>query len=534
MPAFEEGSVPSGKPDARQPFEGNSMPKTSAKKTAKAPARAGLRAKSPAPKRKILFVASEVVPFAKTGGLADVVGSLPRALMQLGCEVAVVLPKYKNISPEKYKLKLEIKDMAVPMGMGEMSTDILSTRLGDTHGTVYFVRNDRYFDRDGFYGTPEGDYHDNAERFAFFSRAVLEMLKALNWYPEVLHLNDWQTGLVAAYLKTLYRSQPPFDSMKSLFTIHNMAYQGLFPKYILPMTGIGWEEFQHEKLEFYDQVNFLKAGLVYSDALNTVSERYAQEIQTDEFGHGLQGVLKARSTDLYGIVNGIDNDEWNPATDKEIPAQYTAKNHEKKVASKKKLLKEQGLQFHPDTPVIGLISRLTDQKGLDLVAEIIEEFLGMDVQFVVLGTGEPKYHTLLEGLKSRFPDKLAVALKFDNRLAKLIYAGSDMFLMPSRFEPCGLGQMIAMKYGTIPLVRATGGLADTVENLSPDGKKGTGFVFENYRSDELLFTIKRAVEAFHQPKLWGGLIERAMKRDFSWDASARKYLELYERIIKGH
>ena len=482
-------------------------------------------------KRRVFFVSPEIVPFAKTGGLADVVGSLPRALMKLGCECSVVMPKYRSISPEKYKLKLEIKGLAVPMGMGEMGADIYSTRLGDTHGTAYFVSNDRYFDRDGFYGTAEGDFHDNAERFAFFSRAVLEMVKALNWYPEILHLNDWQTGLVAAYLKTLYQTIPPYDKMRTLFSIHNMAYQGLFPKYILPMTGIGWEEFRHEKLEFYDQINYLKAGLIYSDALNTVSERYAQEIQTDEYGHGLQGVLKARSNDLYGIVNGIDYDEWNPATDKEIPAQYTVKNHEKKEEAKKKLLQEQLLEFKPKTPVIGLISRLTDQKGFDLIAEIIEAFLSMDVQFVVLGTGEPKYHSMLSELRERFPAKLSVALKFDNRLAKLIYAGSDMFLMPSRFEPCGLGQMIAMKYGTVPIVRKTGGLADTVENLSPDGKKGTGFVFEDYRGSDLLFTIKRAIEAFHQPKLWTELVQRAMKQDFSWDASARKYLDLYNKIL---
>ena len=500
------------------------MAKTGVKKS--------IESSGPPPQRKVLFVSSEVVPYAKTGGLADVVGSLPRALMKLGCEAAVVLPKYKSISPEKYKMKLEIRGLAVPMGMGEVNADIYSTRLGDTQGTVYFIQNDRYFDRDGFYGTAEGDYHDNAERFAFFSRAVLEMVKAINWIPDIFHLNDWQSGLAAVYLKTLYEKIPGFTAARSLFSIHNMAYQGLFPKYILPMTGIGWEEFKPEKLEFYDQVNYLKAGLVYSDALNTVSERYALEIQTEEYGHGLQGVLKDRTKDLYGIVNGIDYDEWNPATDKEIPAQYTAKNHEKKIESKKKLLAEQNLKFNEETPVLGLVSRLTDQKGLDLIAEIIQEFLAMDVQFVVLGTGEPKYHALLESLKEKYPSKLAVALKFDNRLAKLIYAGSDMFLMPSRFEPCGLGQMIAMKYGTIPVVRKTGGLADTVDNLSLDGKKGTGFVFEDYKSQELLLTIQRAVEAFHQPKIWDELVQRAMKQDFSWDASAKKYRDLYEIILR--
>jgi starch synthase len=482
------------------------------------------------PKLKILFVASEVFPFAKTGGLADVVGALPQALLKLGCEVAVVMPKYKVISPEKYKLKYEINGLSVPMGMGDLNADVLSTRLGDTHAKVYFIQNDRYFDRDGLYGTPEGDYHDNAGRFAFFGRAVLELLRALDWYPDVLHLNDWQTGLIPAYLKTLYADQSSYKQLKTLFTIHNMAYQGLFPKYVLPMTGLRWEEFVHEKLEYYDQVNYLKAGLVYSDAINTVSPTYAAEIKTDEFGQGLQGVLNLRAEDLHGVLNGIDYSEWNPATDKEISAQYTVKNHDRKIESKIKLLHELGLEFRTQTPVIGLVSRLTDQKGLDLIAEAIEPFLAMDVQLVVLGTGDARYHEMFESLQARYSNKLSVNFKFDNRLAKLIYAGSDMFLMPSRFEPCGLGQLIAMKYGSIPLVRKTGGLSDTVENLSPEGKKGTGFVFENYRSEDLLFTIRRAVEAFHQPKIWKELVQRAMMKDFSWDTSAQRYLELYRHI----
>jgi starch synthase len=479
---------------------------------------------------KILLVASEIHPFAKTGGLADVVGALPPALIKLGCEVALVMPKYKMVSPEKYRLKYEINGLAVPMGMGDMSADVLSTRLGDTQVKAYFIQCDRYFDRDGLYGTPEGDYHDNAERFAFFDRSVLELLRALDWYPDVIHLNDWQTGLIPAYLKTLYADQKAYQKIKTLFTIHNMAYQGLFPKYVLPMTGLRWEEFKQEKLEFYDQVNYLKAGLVYSDAINTVSPTYADEIKTDEFGQGLQGVLNIRTAVLSGILNGIDYDEWNPATDKEIPAQYTVKNHDRKMESKVKLLNELELEFKAQTPVIGLVSRLSDQKGLDLISEIIEPFLAMDLQLVVLGTGDARYHEMLQALQQSYPKKLAVSLKYDSRLAKLIYAGSDMFLMPSRFEPCGLGQMIAMKYGSIPLVRKTGGLSDTVENLSPEGKKGTGFVFENYQSEDLLFIIRRAVEAFRQPKIWKELVQRAMMKDFSWTASARQYLDLYAHI----
>ena len=479
---------------------------------------------------KVLFVSSEAVPFAKTGGLADVAGALPGALVKLGCEVALVMPKYRSITQERTKLHLEERLIPVPMGMGDLSADILSTRLGSTHGKVYFIQNDRYFDREGLYGSPEGDYQDNAERFAFFGRAVLEMCRALKWSPDIIHLNDWQTGLIAPYLKALYANDPILAKARTLFTIHNMAYQGVFPKYFLPMTGLGWEEFTHEKMEFYDQINYLKAGLVYSNALNTVSPRYAREIQTDEFGHGLQGVLQGRTADLHGILNGVDYDEWNPATDKEIPAQYTAKNHEKKDESKRKLLAEVGLPYNAQTPVVGLVSRLVDQKGLDLIAEIIPRFLEQDAQLIVLGTGDPRYHQMFEDLHLQHPTRVSAQLKFDNRLAKLVYAGSDLFLMPSRFEPCGLGQMIAMKYGTVPVVRKTGGLADSVENLSLDGLSGNGFVFEDYKGDQFFFALKRALEAFHQPKLWKELVNRAMRADFSWDASAAKYLELYHQI----
>lgn len=479
---------------------------------------------------KVLFVSSEAVPYAKTGGLADVAGALPGALVKLGCEVALVMPKYRSITQERYKLNLEERMIPVPMGMGDLSADLLSTRLGNSHGKVYFIQNDRYFDREGLYGSSEGDYQDNAERFAFFGRAVLEMCRTLQWAPDVIHLNDWQTGLIAPYLKVLYANDKFLGKAKTLFTIHNMAYQGLFPKYFLPMTGLGWEEFTHERMEFYDQINYLKAGLVYSDALNTVSERYAREIQTDEFGHGLQGLLQKRTTDLFGILNGVDYDEWNPATDKEIPAQYTAKNHDKKAESKHKLLAEVGLPFNEKTPVVGLVSRLVDQKGLDLIAEIMPKFLEQDAQLVVLGTGDPRYHQFFEDLKRQHPTRVAAELKFDNRLAKLIYAGSDLFLMPSRFEPCGLGQMIAMKYGTVSVVRKTGGLADSVENLSLDGLTGNGFVFDEYLGDQLFFALRRALEAFRQPKLWKELVNRAMKADFSWDASAAQYLEHYRKI----
>jgi len=488
-------------------------------------------------KLRILIVASEVIPYAKTGGLADVAGALPKALLhqEPHTEVAVVMPKYGTIPDGKWGLKTRLTGLAVPMGMGEVYCDVLEGSTANGKAKVYFIHNSRYFDRDELYGTAEGDFGDNAERFAFFSRAVLEMLHRLDWFPDIIHCNDWQTGLIPLYLKKFYRDDPKlkgkYSGVRTLFTIHNLAYQGLFPKWVLPMTGIGWEDFGSNGLEFYDQVNYLKAGLVFSDALSTVSETYANEIQEPEMGNGLDGVLQDRGDDLYGIVNGVDYEDWDPATDKDIPARYTAATVVRKEESKKLLLTGQNLPYQEGVPVFGIVSRLSDQKGLDLISEIIEPFLSMDVRFVVLGTGDQRYHYLLEGMRTRFAHKLGVNFKFDNRLAKLIYAGSDLFLMPSRFEPCGLGQLISMKFGTIPIVRKTGGLADTIEDLSPDGKKGTGFMFEDYSGAELLGALKRAVDAFHQPKVWKAMVQRAMAQDFSWDASAKKYLELYHLIL---
>ncbi len=485
---------------------------------------------SPQRPLKVLFASSEVVPFAKTGGLADVVGALPLSLSRLGCEAAVVLPKYRMVSEEKYNLTLLKKGLRVPMGMGDMFADILTGTLGGGRVKVYFIQNERYFDREQLYGTPEGDYPDNSERFSFFSKALLEMCQDLGWIPDLLHLNDWQTALAAVYQKAWFR-RGPWAQTRSLFTIHNIAYQGLFPKWVLPMTGLGWEEFTTDKLEFYDQVNYLKAGLTYSDALNTVSETYAKEIQTPEYGYGLDGVLRSRAADLYGILNGVDYDEWDPAHDKDIPAQYNAKNPAGKLESKKKLCADQGLTYSARTPVFGMITRLADQKGLDLVAQVIQPFLEMDVQVVVLGTGEARYHSLLEGLRDKYPHKLAVNLKFDSRLSKLIYAGSDFFLMPSRFEPCGLGQLISLRYGTIPVVRKTGGLGDTIRNLSLDGTTGNGFVFEPYQAEAFLGSLQEALAAYQKPEVWRPLVQRAMSQDFSWNASAQKYLDLYEKVL---
>lgn len=480
---------------------------------------------------KVLFAASEIVPYAKTGGLADVVGALPQALTRLGCEVAIVMPKYRAVTDEKFGLSLLKRGLRVPMGMGDMYADVWEGTTGGGRVKAFFIQNDRYFDREQLYGTPEGDYPDNSERFAFFSKALLEMCQDIGWIPDLINLNDWQTGLAAAYQKTWFR-KGAWANTRTLFTIHNIAYQGIFPKWVLPMTGLGWEEFRPDRLEFYDQVNYLKAGLQYSDALNTVSPTYAKEIQTGEFGYGMDGVLRDREADLHGILNGVDYDEWNPGHDPLIPAQYTARNVVAKAESKKRLCSDQGLPYSPKTPLFGMISRLTDQKGLDLLAEILPAFLAMDVQLVILGFGEQRYHNLLGEWKNRYPGKLALNFKFDNPLSRLIYAGSDMFLMPSRFEPCGLGQLISLRYGSIPVVRKTGGLADTIVNLSEDASTGNGFMFEHYTGEAFLASLKRSVEAYKNEADWQRLVVRAMGQDFSWNSSAQKYLDLYKQVLQ--
>lgn len=481
---------------------------------------------------KILFATSEMVPFAKTGGLADVCGSLPGELASLGHEVCVVMPRYKKIDPARFGLNKIIDGLEISLGSEKKSAKVYAARHQDKV-TVYFIDNLEYFGRDELYGTPMGDYPDNDARFIFFQKAALEFLKAVNFKPDVVHCHDWQTGLIPVYLKTVYKDDAFFKKARSFFTIHNLAYQGNFPPDSLPTAGLGWEEFHMDRLEFYGKVSFLKGGLVYSDAITTVSERYAQEIQTKEYGAGMEGVLKNREKDLYGIVNGIDLDEWDPEKDADIPVRYSVRDVEKKVENKMALQKENRLEVNPAIPVFGIITRLADQKGLDILAPVLEDFgKKMKAHFVLLGTGEEKYHKILREEMAKYSKKFAFHIMFDARMAKRIYAGSDIFLMPSCYEPCGLGQLISMRYGTIPLVRATGGLADTVSDFNPKTGKGTGFVFSEYTSQMLYKTMERAVKLYADPKLWRQLMENAMKCDFSWKASARKYIDLYKQVKK--
>ncbi|MBI3307613.1 MAG: glycogen synthase [Candidatus Omnitrophica bacterium] len=464
---------------------------------------------------KIVYAASEVLPFAKTGGLADVLGALPYEIHLLGHEISVFMPRYKCVNLEKWKFTPVIDRFEIPLGTEKESGRVFKATLPNGVD-AYLIDHPEFFMRDGLYGTALGDYPDNDRRFAFFQKAVLETLDALNLKPDIIHCHDWQTGLIPVYLKTLYSSRPIFKKTKSVFTIHNLGYQGNFPPDSLPITGFGWELFKLEKLEFYGKISFLKGGLVYSDLLTTVSERYAKEIQTKEFGCGLEGVLSKRRDTLYGIVNGIDYEEWDP-----VPS---------KSASKTELQKENGLKVDPKIPLLGIISRLVDQKGIDILIPVLEEISRSEIQFVLLGTGEEKYHQVFRDVAKKNRGKFGIHILFDAGMAKRIYSGCDMMLFPSYYEPCGLGQMIALRFGTIPVARATGGLADTIQEFHPETGQGTGFLFEEYTSDAFLGAVKKSVLVFQQEKSWPRLVKNAMEADFSWTASAKKYLQIYEMM----
>jgi len=471
---------------------------------------------------KILIAAPEVVPFAKTGGLADVAGALPKALNALGHDVRVILPKYKMVDSKKFDLSKVYDGIKVTVGDKIELADIYEASIPGTKVPVYFIANEKYFGRDGLYQNKGVDYPDNCERFTFYSRAVLEFLKMMEWKPDIINANDWQSALIIMYLKTLYKNDPFFSRVSTVYSIHNMGYQGTFPAEQIKITGLGWEYFNSASLEFYGKIALTKAGFVYADVINTVSPQYSKEIQTSEFGYGLEGLMQSRAQDLYGIVNGIDYELWNPESDPYIFKKYGPRTISQKAENKAALQKQNSLP-QTDVPLIGIISRLADQKGFDILSEDIENIMHLNLQIVLLGTGEPKYHELFLEMKKKYPEHLGLNLGFDAALAQLIYAGSDMFLMPSRYEPCGLGQLISYKYGTVPVVRKTGGLADTVI----EGK--TGFVFEEYSASALHDTIKKAIEAYKDKKKWKGLMVRDMGLDYSWNASAKKYVELYEK-----
>ena len=478
---------------------------------------------------RILFAASEAVPFAKTGGLADVAGSLPPALASLGHDVRVVMPRYQRVDPVRFNLK-HIATYYVPLGTWKERCDILQGRMGG-NVTVYFVNKDIYYNRPELYRTVRADYPDNAERFTFFSRAVLELCRAVGFSPDIIHAHDWQTGLVPFYLKKVYRENELFNGTKTVFTVHNLGYQVLFWHWDLRLIGAGWDVFKPEGIEFYGNISLLKAGLVYSDIVTTVSATYSREIQTPEYGHGLDGVLSKRSDDLFGIVNGIDYREWNPAQDRDIVQRYTASRLAGKSVCKEALQKRIGLPLS-DAPLIGMVTRLTGQKGLDILVEALPKLIALGARIVIQGTGEEQYHRILAGAGSRYPKQMRVLLQFDEATARAIYAGCDMFLMPSRYEPCGLGQMIAFRYGSVPIVRKTGGLADTVIPYNPKTGRGTGFVFKEYKAEALAACLKGALAVYRDKKKWASLMKAGMKQDFSWERSAKEYVKLYRKALK--
>ncbi len=476
---------------------------------------------------KIALASPEVVPFAKTGGLADVSGALPKALAKLGAEVVVVMPRYKAVDMMKFGLINTMKKVSAVMDDRRVESTVYEGKLPGGVKT-YFIDNPAYYGRDQLYGTPQGDYPDNAERFIYFCKAIPEVLKAVGFKPDVLHVNDWQTGLAPLYLKEAYKDDTFFEGTGTIITVHNMGYQGVFWAEDMHLTGLGWDHFTPDGLEFYGKMNMMKAGLVYSDLINTVSKTYSKEIQTEEYGYGLDGVLRARSKDLYGIVNGIDFDEWDPAKDKALYQNYGPGDVKGKQANKKALKEDLGLA-PGNKPLFGIISRLADQKGLDILSGAMDGILKTGAQFVLLGTGEEKYHHLFAALKKKRPKQVSVTLGFDARLANRIYAGSDVFMMPSRYEPCGLGQLISLRYGTLPLVRKTGGLADTVKNFSPRTGSGNGFVFTDYSTGALMKAVRAALAAYEDKKAWNGLVKRGMSEDNSWDQSAREYIKLYKK-----
>lgn len=458
---------------------------------------------------KIVMAASEVVPFAKTGGLADVAGALPLALEKAGQDVIIIMPGYKAVHALQNP---EIKPFKDGVSYSKIGKNI----------PVYFIENAEYFDRDGLYGDKNGDHKDNLERFSYFCRRTLELLREIKFKPDIIHCHDWQSALIPVYLKNTLALDPFFANTRTVFTIHNIGYQCLFPKESLPKTGLDWGVYNIDMLEYYDKINILKGGLVFSDLINTVSDTYSKEIQTKEFGFGMEGVLAKRKNDLFGIINGLDYAIWDPAADKKIAANFSTKDMTGKAACKGDLQKFCGLPAKADVPLIGVVSRLAEQKGFDIVAEAIDEICRMDIQMVILGTGDLKYHQIMEAMVKKYPKVISLYLKFDDTLAHKIYAGSDMFLMPSKYEPCGLGQMISLRYGTVPLVFKTGGLADTVNAKN-------GYIFDVYSKAELLKTIKRAVKDFKLKKKWQDLALRGMKQNFSWSASAKQYIELYEK-----
>ncbi|MGL4912561.1 MAG: glycogen synthase GlgA [Romboutsia sp.] len=478
---------------------------------------------------KVLYVTSECWPFAKTGGLGDVAYALPKALKKEGVDVRVILPKYSTM-PNYLKEKLkEVAVFNVKVGWRNQYCGLLEMELDGVK--FYFIDNEYYFKRDGEISYLYG-YEDDVERYTFFSNAVLKAISILDFYPEIINMNDWHTGMIPLILKDKYSNLEKYKNIKTVYTIHNLQYQGIYSNRVLgDVLDLPYEYLHNGDIEYYGGVNFMKSGIVFSDKVTTVSPTYTNEIQTEFYGEGLDGLLKYKSYKLKGILNGIDYDLNNPSTDKDIFINYDENSIDKKIENKLQLQKMLGLEVNADIPLIGIVSRLVSQKGLDLISYIMPEIMRENVQLVVLGTGEHQYQSMFSYYASTYSNKVSASITFDSALAQQIYAGSDMFLMPSLFEPCGIGQMLAMRYGTLPIVRETGGLRDTVNPYNMYTGEGNGFSFKNYNAHEMLYCIQRGVELYKDKEKWIKLVENAMQTDSSWKKSAKEYIKTYQDML---
>ena len=480
-------------------------------------------------KKRILFVSSEVRPFAMSGGLGDVLGVLPRVIAELGHDVRVVMPLYRKV-PRAGLEDLHLP-LGVPTGVGELWCGVYRGTLPQTTVPVYFLEHDALYDRDGLYGTTDYPWWDNCLRFTVLSRGALQLCHAMNWMPDVIHANDWQTGLIPGLINTVEK-RTPLARAASVFTIHNLGYQGRFPAAQFGVTGLPWELFTFLDYEHFDEVNMLKGALKQATVLSTVSPTYAREIQTPTHGEGLDALLRERAGDLFGILNGIDDIEWNPATDKYLPRNFSADDPAGKAVCKTTLQRELGLPLRADVPLVGIVTRFAWQKGIDVLAEVMPRLLALPLQMVVVGSGEPWAEKFFRDLQSEFPENYRGIIEFNTGLAHRVEAGADLYLMPSRYEPCGLNQMYSLRYGTLPIVRATGGLDDTVINHDPATGAGTGFKFWDLNPDALEGTVSWAIDTYRtQPKYFAAMKLRALQLDFSWKQVAMKYMEMYDRAI---
>lgn len=481
---------------------------------------------------RVLMITPEATPFAQTGGLGEVLQALPVELTGLGVEVDVLMPKYRGISDEKFDIKKLDLEIEVSLNAKQVKAG-LWLHVASGGARYFFLDCPEYFDRDNLYGTAHGDYGDNAERFVFLTRAAIEVSLVTNTQYDVFHSHDWQAALTPVYLRTLYAGEPTLQNSAAIMTIHNLGYQGIFWHLDMPLVGVGWEFFTPSHMEFHGKLNFLKSGIVFADEVNTVSQGYRNEILTPEFGFGLEGVLQEKGDRLSGILNGVDYGIWNPKTDTLIHSNYSPEDLEGKLKCKADLQKLASLPEKPSTPIIGMVSRLSSQKGVDLLLDAIPSLVTQDVQLVLLGTGDAHYQKAFSEINQSHADKIATFLSYDYFLAHKIFAGSDILLVPSRYEPCGLNQLYALKYGTIPVVRSTGGLMDTVDEFDPENDSGTGFRFVTPSSFELETSVNRALNLFRsEPQTWRRLMIRSMNKDFSWNRSAKEYYRLYERAIQ--